>query len=153
MGPGGDGVAARAGPGGVGIAGRGRWGGGPGGGWWAGGGPGWYGPVGRIYCTARKGVRVCGVKNALRTAGDRKSWRKMGEVGENTHGLEKNAKMLEKINTIIRIFPPIYRIFIRRNRGEKLDTSRHMITKSWINTGKGGLEKNDGRGWRKTGCS
>ena len=39
---------------------------------------------GRLYnvCTARKGVRVCGVKNALRTAGDWKSWRKRG-------GLEK----------------------------------------------------------------
>ena len=32
---------------------------------------------------------------------DRKSWRKMGGVGENAHELEKNAKMLEKIITII----------------------------------------------------
>ena len=55
------------------------------------------------FCTARKGVRVCGVKNALWTAEERKSWRKMrwGGFGENTHELEKNAKPLEKINTII----------------------------------------------------
>ena len=62
-----------------------------------GGRVGWYGPVGRNICTARKGVRVCEVKNALRTAEDRKSWRKMGGVGENTHDLVKNAKVLEKI--------------------------------------------------------
>ena len=31
---------------------------------------------------------------------------KNGGVGENTHELEKNAKMLEKINTIIRILNP-----------------------------------------------
>ena len=73
---------------------------------WAGGGRvGWYGPVGRNVCTARKGIRVCGVKNTLRTAGDRKSWRKMEEgVRENTHELKKNAKILEKINTIISRF-------------------------------------------------
>ena len=36
---------------------------------------------------------MCGVKNALRPAEDRKSWRKMaGGFGENTHELEKNAK-------------------------------------------------------------
>ena len=29
---------------------------------------GWYGPVGRNVYTARKGVRACGVKNALQTA-------------------------------------------------------------------------------------
>ena len=44
---------------------------------------------------------MCGVKNALRTAEDRKNGEKWGEVGENTHELEKNAKMLDKINTII----------------------------------------------------
>ena len=46
---------------------------------------------------------MCGVKNAFGTAGDRKSWRKMGVFGENTHELEKNAKMLEKINIIMLI--------------------------------------------------
>ena len=68
---------------------------------WVVGRVGWYGPVGKNVCIARKGVLVCGVKNALRTAEDRKSWEKVGGVGENTHELEKNAKMLEKINTII----------------------------------------------------
>ena len=46
---------------------------------------------------------MCGVKNALRTVEDRKSWRKTGGgggVGEITHELEKNAKMLEKENTM-----------------------------------------------------
>ena len=37
--------------------------------------------VGGNVCTARKGVRVCGVKNVLRTAEDKKSWRKMGGGG------------------------------------------------------------------------
>ena len=65
---------------------RARWGrvgrgdggqvGGPGGGSWAG--------MGRLVgtftvCTARKGE--CRVKNALQTAEDRKSWRKMGGGG------------------------------------------------------------------------
>ena len=36
---------------------------------WPGGGRrvSWSGPIGRNVCTARKGIRVCGVKNALRT--------------------------------------------------------------------------------------
>ena len=65
---------------------------------------GWYGPVGRNVCTARKGVRVCGVKNALQTAEDGKKLEEKGAgggFGENTHELEKNAKILEKKNTII----------------------------------------------------
>ena len=43
-----------------------------------GGRGGWYWPAGRNVCTARKSVRVWGVKNALWTVDNRKSWRKMG---------------------------------------------------------------------------
>ena len=94
----GDGVAGRPGPGGFKLgwrAGRGRVGhGGWGRGW--GGGLSWQ--VGKNVCTARKGVRMCGVKNTLRTAQDRKSWRKLGGwLKKTTHEFEKNAKMLKKI--------------------------------------------------------
>ena len=90
------------------------WGGGPGGARWEGGadgtccGAGWAGwvggaggLVGRNVCTLLKGVRVCGVKNELLTAEDRKNWRIMAGIGEDTYELEKNAKMLDKKNTII----------------------------------------------------
>ena len=63
---------------------------------------------------SRPTARVCGVKNALRTSEDRESWRKMGGgFRENTHHdeLEKNAKMLEKINTIINLLTPRCRLF------------------------------------------
>ena len=43
---------------------------------------GWYGPVGRKVCTARKGVRVCGVKYALRTA----ERQRIENVGEKLGG-------------------------------------------------------------------
>ena len=75
------GAAGRAGPGGTGRAGPGGGRVGLGGG---GGGVGGYGPVGRNVCTARKGVRVCGVKNALQTAEDRKKLEEMGAIPSRT---------------------------------------------------------------------
>ena len=63
------------------------------------GGLAWgHGPVGRNICTARKGLRVCRVKNALQTAEDRKSWRKMGL--EKIHTSWRKMQNAEKINTI-----------------------------------------------------
>ena len=71
----------------------------------AGGGGGPGGPVGRNVCMARKGIHVCGVKNALQTALDRKRWRKFGGGGGGENRLEKNAKMLEKIIIIYNHHP------------------------------------------------
>ena len=62
---------------------------------------GGYGSDGRNVHTAQKGVCICGVKIALRTVLDRTSWRKIGAVEENKHELEKTAKLLEKIGTVI----------------------------------------------------
>ena len=63
-----------------------------------------YGPVGWNVCTARNGVGVCGVKNALQTWQDRKSWRIMvrGRGGWRDYiGVGENAEMLGKMNTIM----------------------------------------------------
>ena len=88
--------------------------GGPGGaGWGPGGGArrgrvgaGWAGGggAGGLVWAARKGVRVCGVNNALQTAGDRKSWRKIGGGLEKIRmSWRKKTKMLDKINPIIQV--------------------------------------------------
>ena len=63
---------------------------------------GWNGPFGRNVYIARKGVRMCGEKTCTKQrrigkVGERGPLREgAGGVGENTHELEKTAKMLEK---------------------------------------------------------
>ena len=47
---------------------------------------------------------MCVLTNAVQTSLDRKSWENFeggGGFGENTHELDKNAKMPERKNTII----------------------------------------------------
>ena len=66
-----------------------------------GGRVGWYGPVGRNVCTAPKGARVRAAtvrnKECSPNSVGKKTLEKNGGVEENTHELEENAKMLERI--------------------------------------------------------